>query len=127
MLRGARRRSFMIDITKLFIILVTSGSLISAFAAITAGFMMANVTKKFGTGILASGFKTNSVGVFFIAIAIVIDSVDSYLQVTNYYVYLPTIVLIILLLVKEVFFVFGTYVIVIGSKKTGDKIESLTK
>ncbi len=34
---------------------------------------------------------------------------------------------VIVLLIKEAFFVAGTYIIVIGSKKTVDKLESLTK
>ena len=117
----------MIDTARLLTILIEAGSFISAFAAISAGFMMASVTKKFGTGILASGFKTNSIGVFCIAIGIIIDAVNSYLQVSGYASALPEIVSIGLLLAKEVFFVVGTYVIVIGSKKTGDKIESLTR
>jgi hypothetical protein len=36
-------------------------------------------------------------------------------------------ILSILLMVKYIFFVVGTYVIVIGSKKTGDKLEGLMK
>jgi len=117
----------MIDTSKVFTILIESGSFISAFAAIAAGIMMASVTKKFGTGILASGFKTNSIGVFCIAIGIITDAINSYLLATGYGSLLPSIVTIALLLTKEAFFVIGTYIIVIGSKKTGDKIESLTK
>lgn len=116
-----------IDTSRLITILVEAGSFISAFAAIAAGIMMASVTKKFGTGILASGFKTNSIGVFFIAIGIIIDAVSSYIQVSGYASIIPSIFTIALLLAKYLFFVVGTYVIVIGSKKTGDKIESLTK
>lgn len=116
-----------IDTGRLLTIIIQAGSFISAFAAIAAGVMMASVTKKFGTGILASGFKTNSLGVFSIAIGILIDAINSYLQVNSYFSYLPPLTPIVLLLAKEAFFVIGTYVIVIGSKKTGDKIESLTK
>jgi len=110
-----------IDPTKLLTVLVEAGSFIAAFAAIAAGFVMASVTKKFGTGILASGFKTNSVGIFFLAAAILLDAAISYLQVSN------VIVSSLLLLAKEALFVIGTYIIVIGSKKTGDKLENLTK
>lgn len=117
----------MIDTTRLIPILIEAGSFISAFAAIAAGIMMASVTKKFGTGILASGFKTNSIGVFCIAIGIIIDAANSYLQVSGWGPVLPQIITIGLLSAKYLFFVIGTYVIVIGSKKTGDKIESLTK
>jgi hypothetical protein len=117
----------MIDTTKLLSIIIEAGAFISAFAAIAAGIMMAEVTKKFGTGILASGFKTNSIGVFCIAIGIIFDAINTYLQVSGYAVLIPQLVTFALLALKYVFFVIGTYIIVIGSKKTGDKIESLTK
>jgi hypothetical protein len=114
----------MIDTQKLLTIVIGAASIIAALASVAAGLIMTNVTKKFGTGILASGFKVISIGVFFIAIAIVIDAVESYLEVVS-----PTVTSInlILLLVKAPFFLIGTYLIVIGSKKTGDKLESLTK
>lgn len=116
-----------IDPQRLLTVLVEAGSFMSAFAAIAAGIVMASVTKKFGTGILASGFKTNSWGVFFIAFGIIIDALNSYLSVTNYSTLLPAYIPIAILLAKEVCFVVGTYIIVIGSKKTGDKLESLMK
>jgi hypothetical protein len=115
----------MIDTAKLLTIFVEAGSFIAAFAAIAAGVVMASVTKKFGTGILASGFKTNAFGIFFIAAAILLDAVNAYLQLSGFG--LPPLVTPILLIIKEAFFVIGTYIIVIGSKKTGDKLESLTK
>ncbi|HSD98332.1 MAG TPA: hypothetical protein VLB73_01370 [Patescibacteria group bacterium] len=116
-----------IDPQRLLTVLVEAGSFMSAFAAIAAGIVMASVTKKFGTGILASGFKTNSWGVFFIAFGIIIDAVSSYLNVTGYANLLPSYIPISILLAKEACFVIGTYIIVIGSKKTGDKLESLMK
>lgn len=115
----------MIDTTKLLTVLVEAGSFIAAFAAIAAGFVMASVTKKFGTGILATGFKTNSIGIFFIAGGILLDAALSYLQLSG--IFSNQLILTILLIIKEVLFVVGTYIIVIGSKKTGDKLESLTK
>lgn len=105
-----------------FLAIIEAGSFISAFAAITAGVIMASVTRKFGTGMLASGFKSISIGVLFIALGIIFDAVQTYLQLSNNLTFIP-----ILIGVKEVFFVIGTYIIVIGSKKTGDKLESLTK
>lgn len=116
-----------IDTQRLLTVLVEAGSFMSAFAAITAGIVMASLTKKFGTGILASGFKTNSWGVFFIALGIIVDAVSSYLTVSGYASILPSFIPIAILLVKEACFVIGTYIIVIGSKKTGDKLESLMK
>lgn len=109
------------DATKLTTIILQAGSFIAAFAAIAAGVIMSSVTKKFGTGILASGFKTISVGVFFIAGGIVIDAVNSYIQISS------NVVVAGILILKEALFVIGTYIIVIGSKNTGDKLESLTK
>ena len=115
----------MIDTAKLITVLIESGSFIAAFAAIAAGFVMASVTKKFGTGILASGFKTNAIGISFIAAAILLDAVNAYLQLSGFG--LPVFVTPVLLLAKEALFVIGTYTIVIGSKKTGDTLEKHTK
>lgn len=112
----------MFDLTKALTIAIQGGSFIAIMAAIVAGVLMAQVTKKFGTGILANGFKSISWGVFFIAAGITIDSVQSYIQISGISGVEP-----ILLLAKEALFVIGTYIIVIGSKKTGDKLESLTK
>lgn len=102
-------------------IIIQAISLIAAVAAVVAGILMANVTKKFGTGILASGFKTISLGLFFIVGGIVIDAITTYLQITD-----MTASFVVMLL-KYAFFVIGTYIIVSGSKKTSEKLESLTK
>lgn len=102
-------------------IVVQAGAFIAAFAAIAAGIIMSTVRKKFGTGILASGFKTISFGVFFISGGIFIDAVTSYLGITADSPF-GTV-----LLVKDILFVVGTYIIVVGSKKTADKLESLTQ
>ncbi|MCL5114124.1 MAG: hypothetical protein M1372_03135 [Patescibacteria group bacterium] len=107
---------------KLFIILIQTGAFISAFAGITAGIVMANVTKKFGTGILASGFKSIAIGVILIALGIITDAIQAYFQNYNNLTFIT-----ILISVKEILFVAGTYIIVIGSKKTGDKLENLIK
>lgn len=106
---------------RLLTLILQSGSFIAAFAAITAGIVMSQVTKKFGTGILASGFKTISLGVIFIALGIIIDAFNSYIQIQN------NTISTTILIGKEILFVAGTYIIVIGSKNTGDKLESLTK
>ena len=112
------------DTQKLLTIIIEAGSFIAALASIAAGVIMANVTKKFGTGILAKGFKTISIGVLFIAAAMIIDAAQSYLEVGSLSV---TSLNLILLVAKVPFFIIGTYLIVIGIKKTGDKLESLTK
>ncbi len=114
------------NLVNLLSILVQGGSFIAAFAAIAAGIIMFSVTKKFGTGILASGFKSIAIGVVFIALGIIIDAVNSYIQL-NFGTGLVGSVMVIILLLKDVLFVIGTYIIVIGSKKTGDKLESLTQ
>ncbi len=110
-----------ISADKLLTLGVQSGSFIAAFAAIFAGILMSQVKKKFGTGILASGFQSISIGVIFIAAGITIDTINAYIQIQN------NTISIALLLAKEALFVVGTYIIVVGSKKTGDKLESLTK
>lgn len=115
----------MLNLDKLLTIAIEAGALISAFAAIVAAVIMSRVTKKFGTGILASGFKAISFGVFFIALGIMVDAVESYLQSANFDPIEQFIT--ILTLIKLALFVVGTYIIVIGSKKTGDKLESLTE
>lgn len=112
----------MIDQAKLINILVQGGSFVAAFAAIAAGVIMASVRSKFGTGILAQGFKSISTGVFFIAAGIIVDAIQTYLQSAG-----NLLIPVILLVLKELLFVIGTYIIVIGSKKTGDSLESLTK
>lgn len=112
----------MIDTHKLLTIAIEVGSFVAVFAAVVAGVLMAQVTKKFGTGILATGFKSISLGVFFIAAGILIDAIQSYVAISSAFE-----LSVVLLLVKEGLFVVGTYIIVIGSKKTGDKLESLTK
>ena len=110
------------DTAKLLSILAQAGSFISAFAAISAGIIMASAQKHFGTGILASGFKSIALGIFFIAAGIILDAVQSYLQIANS---VSAITLFVTL--KEILFVIGTYAVVVGSKNTVDKLESLTK
>lgn len=102
-------------------ILIESASFISAFAAIAAAIIMARLIKKFVTGILAMGFKTIGIGIFVLALAIIADALDLYIQV------LQNQELSLLLLVRQIFFVIGTYIIVIGSKIMGDKLEMLSK
>jgi hypothetical protein len=114
----------MIDTQKLLTIFIEGGSFVSVLASITAGIIMTKVTKKFGSGILASGFKSIAIGIFFIAAGILVDAAESYLQVSGF---TNSNVTNILLLIKAPLFIIGTYIIVIGSKKTGDRLKSLTK
>lgn len=112
----------MLDINKPMQLLIEAASFISAFAAITASVIMAKFIKKFVTGILATGFKTIGIGIFILALGIIIDAVEIYIQTLN-----SSSSLSILLVVKQVLFVIGTFVIVIGSKNMGDKLEALSK
>lgn len=112
----------MIDLTRLLPVLVEAASFISAFAAIAASIIMAKFLKKFVTGILARGFKTIGIGIFIVALGIIIDAVEIYIQALN-----NTATLSILLVVRQILFVIGTYIIVIGSKNMGDKLEELSK
>lgn len=110
------------DSVQFLTILVNGISFIAAFAAIAAAVIMYQVTKKFGSGILARGFRTIGTGVLFIALGIIIDAINSYLQISYSNVFTVGVFLI-----KGICFVVGTYTIVIGSKKTIDKLENLTK
>lgn len=103
-------------------IMVNGISFIAAFAAIAAAVIMYQVTKKFGSGILAHGFKAIGTGVLFIAMGIIIDALNNYLKISYSNVYSVGVFLI-----KGGCFVIGTYIIVIGSKRTIDKLENLTK
>lgn len=109
--------------TDILSVLIQIASFASSFAGIAAGIIMSNVTRKFGTGgILAHGSRSITIGIVFIAFGITTDSLANYMLVFNN----PTINTILLIL-KEAFFVVGTYVIVIGSKRTADKLKTLTK
>lgn len=108
------------EIDKFLAIGVQASAFISAFAGIAAGLLMAKVTKKFGTGILASGFKSIAIGVFLIAFGIVLDAIQVYFQIS-------TSIGTIIIILRGILFVVGTYIIVIASKNTNDKLETLTK
>ena len=112
----------MTDYEKLLPVLMQAASFISAFAAIAAAIIMARFLRKFVSGILAIGFKTIGIGIFILALGIIIDALILYIQALN-----NTATLSILLIVRQVFFVIGTYIIVIGSKTMGDKLEELSK
>lgn len=109
------------DITQLLKIMIQAVAFISVFAAVTATIVMFSVVKKFGVGILASSFRTTAFGVLFITMAITIDTIISYLQLSDV-ILTPSLILL-----KVILLVIGTYVIVIGSKKTADRLENLTK
>ncbi|HVT00800.1 MAG TPA: hypothetical protein VHE53_01030 [Patescibacteria group bacterium] len=112
----------MIDTARFVTIIVEGVSFVAAFAAVAAAGIMYQVTKKFGTGILASGFRSISTGVLFIALGIIIDALTTYFLLSYNNIYSAMIFLI-----KGLCFVVGTYIIVIGSKNTADKLENLTK
>lgn len=95
---------------------IEAAAVISALAGISAAIIMKRVTDHFGTGIIATGYRFTAGGVAIIGLAMLLESVIEYLQIR-----LP-----ILTLVKEIFLVLGTYIIVAGTKLTADKLESLT-
>jgi hypothetical protein len=109
------------DYARLTPILIEAASFISAFAAIAAAIIMARFIRKFVTGILAIGFKTIGIGIFVLALAIIIDAVEIYTQA------LQNKEISFLLIIRQIFFVLGTYIIVIASKRMGDKLEMLSK
>jgi hypothetical protein len=108
------------EFTTILSFLIQAASFIAAFAAIFAAIIMARFLRKFVTGILAKGFKTIGIGIFILALAILLDAVNIYLQTTQ------KTEIIILLILRQILFIVGTYVIVIGSKNMGDKLESLS-
>lgn len=94
----------------------------ASFSAIAAGVIMVGVSKKFKTGILSYGFKSVAIGIILIAFGITIDSLSTYLLAFK-----NSTLDTILLILKEATFVIGAYIIVIGSKRTADKLQTLTK
>lgn len=110
------------DYTRLLPVLIEAASFIAAFAAIAAAIIMARFIRKFVTGILAVGFKTIGIGIFVLALGIIIDAVELYVQALN-----NSSTLNILLIIRQILFVAGTYIIVVGSKNMGDKLEILSK
>jgi hypothetical protein len=110
------------DYSKLVPILIEAASFIAAFAAITAAIIMARFIRKFVTGILAMGFRTIGIGIFVLALGIIIDALEIYTQALK-----SPSAISILLVARQVFFIIGTYIVVIGSKNMGDKLEMLSK
>lgn len=112
----------MFDTSRFLTIIVEGISFVAAFAALAAAVIMYQVTKKFGSGILASGFKSIALGVLFLALGIIIDALNSSLQIQYNNIYSVAV-----LVIKGACFVIGTYIIVIGTKNTADRLENLTK
>ena len=110
------------DYIKLISVLTEAASFIAAFAAIASAIIMARFIKKFATGILATGFKTIGIGIFVLALGIIVDAININIQTLE-----SPQILITLLVIKQVFFVVGSYIIVIGSKNMGDKLEMMSK
>jgi len=106
-------------ITSTFIEVV---SLVAALAAIIATIITSQFLNKFATGILAMGFKTIGIGIGIIALGIVIDTIQIYIQIAS-----NSSALSLLLIVRQIFFVLGTYVIIIGSKNMGNRLSELSK
>lgn len=107
------------NLQNLFILIA---SFVASFSAVAAGMIMVSVTKNFKTGILSYGFKSIAIGIIFVAFGIIIDSLGAYLLVFKN----PNLNTLLLIL-KEASFVIGAYIIVIGSKRTADKMQTLTK
>lgn len=91
-------------------------ALIAALAGISAAMIMKKVTSHFGTGIVATGYRFTAGGVAMIGLAMLIEAVIESIQIR----------MEVLILVKELLLVLGTYIIVIGTKLTADKLDGLT-
>jgi len=103
-------------------LLILIASFMASFGGISAGVIMVNVTKKFKTGILSYGFKSVAIGIILVGFGITIDSLATYVLLFKN----PTFDTVLLIL-KEAAFVIGAFIIVIGSKRTADKLQTLTK
>lgn len=90
-------------------------AIVSALAGISAAIIMRRVTTHFGTGIIATGYRFTAGGVAIIGLAMFIESIIEYLQIR----------IDALILVKEILLVLGTYIIVVGTKLTADKLDNL--
>jgi hypothetical protein len=110
------------DFSRLMPVLIEAASFTAAFAAITAAIIMARFVRKFVTGILATGFRTIGIGIFILALGIIIDALEIYIQAS-----ISPSAVNFLQIARQVFFIVGTYIIVIGSKNMGDKLEMLSK
>lgn len=102
-------------------LLVIGLSLLTGVVAIVVSFFMLSITKKFGQGILGSGFKRIGLGVLLITGGLLIDALLTSLQT------LDQIVFSLLAFGKYGFFIAGTYAIYLGSKRTSDQLEAFTK
>lgn len=96
---------------------IETGAFLSAFAGIAAAVVMFSLTKKFGTGIVATGFRWIAWGVSVIGAGLIFEGVAQFLQIQ----------VAILTLIKEVLLLLGTYIIVIGTKLTADKLEQMLR
>jgi hypothetical protein len=110
------------DYSKLVPVLLEAASFIAAFAAITAAIIMARFIRKFVTGILAMGFRTIGIGIFILALGIIVDAFKIYIQALK-----SPSAIDLLLIVRQILFILGTYIVVVGSKNMGDKLEMLSK
>lgn len=99
------------DYTRIAPVLIEAASFIAAFAAIAAAIIIARTISKFSTENLTMGFRTVGIGIFILALGIVIDAVNTYIQPLQ----IPEAPSI-LLIVRQMFFVIGAYIILIGSK-----------
>ncbi|MBI4039209.1 hypothetical protein HY388_00065 [Candidatus Daviesbacteria bacterium] len=95
--------------------IIEVAAFLSAFAGIVAALVMFQVTKKFGTGLVASGYRYIAFGVLFIGVAMVIDAISLVLGLQGDYISL----------FKAILLAIGTYIIVIGTKNTADRLEKL--
>lgn len=92
------------------------GAFLSAAAGIVAALIIFDLTKKFGAGIVATGFRYTAWGVTIIGTALLLEGILQFIQIR-----IPGLTLI-----KEILLLLGTYTIVIGTKLTADRLEDLT-
>lgn len=94
---------------------IETGAFLSASAGIAAAIIIFTLRKKFGTGIVASGFGYTAWGVAVIGAGLILEGLQQFIQIK----------IIGLTLIKEILLLVGTYIIVIGTKLTADRLENL--
>lgn len=97
--------------------MLSISSFFSVIVGLFAVYLMITVARKFGTGIVADGFRYVTIGVIFIVAATLFESFIRFYEIRAELVRFT----------REVLLIIGTYAIVIGAKITADKLEDIHK
>jgi len=106
------------NLTELIPILIQGIPFIAVFAGLAVVIIMYRISHKFAGGIVAEGFRYLVVGLLFITLGILLDAFSSYFMMNNE-------LSLVYLISKGLLFVVGMYVIVVGSKKMSDALDTI--